>query len=236
MATQRAALYEPVPVEARRFPFIAQILSYFPHLNGRFAVGTGTLIGPRVVLTAGHVVFDGLKGGYASAWRVTLGGADEHIMQATVARTTRQWMRNDAYAAPENAESAFDFGVVVLPDPVDVAISPVPLETMRSEVLRSRMLNVAGFPAAQYSRGQLYGTKSVPVAVKKSRIFYPISTKRGMSGGPVYDSVKPSGAAAPERTLRAIHTSFSRGYGCGLRITPSVLQLVRKWLTEFAPS
>ena len=61
----------PVPVNASQFPFIARVVTVFPRKE---TGGTGTLIGPRLILTAGHVVFDPMWGGDALRFAVTLGG------------------------------------------------------------------------------------------------------------------------------------------------------------------
>ena len=63
----------PKFLEKTLWPFVGMIRSYFPTLNGQASGGTGTLIHPRVILTAGHVVYDPSRGGYPTRADVVLG-------------------------------------------------------------------------------------------------------------------------------------------------------------------
>src|SRR5262249_62395930 len=60
--------------DARRLPAIAYLEVIFPtptFPNGR-TIGTGCLIGPRLILTAAHIVYDHRQGGQAQRVLVSL--------------------------------------------------------------------------------------------------------------------------------------------------------------------
>jgi V8-like Glu-specific endopeptidase len=62
----------PVP-DATAYPFsaVCKVITRWP--NGTFANGTGTLIGPRHVVTAAHIVYSHDRGGFARTIEVTPG-------------------------------------------------------------------------------------------------------------------------------------------------------------------
>ena len=227
-----------VKVDARSFPFVARIISTFK--GNRRAVGSGTLISPRLILTAAHNIFDPAKpGGYAVKWRVALGGEGGVAVSTDDYDTTRQWVEQDS-RSPYRAYSAFDFGVLILPNPVDSLISPIPVETMSESVLSARSMGILGYPRVYYPRLQLCGS-AIDVWATESRLFYGVRTLPGMSGGPVYDAVTgPEGQKI--RTVRGIHTAFfdepgdRNDRGSALRITANVMELIREWMTRYAPA
>ena len=84
-----------------------------------------------------------------------------------------------------------DFGAILLDQATDpnevpaVAFAPSPLANFSGILLTE-----VGFPAFFGTFGDLYGASSMPVLsiYDATRIFYPIQTQAGMSGGPVYES------------------------------------------------
>jgi len=224
-------------VDASDFPFVARIISTFA--GNHRTVGSGTLIAPRLVLTAGHNIFDPTKpGGYAVKWNVALGGSGGIAVSTPEYDTTRQWVEQDSHS-PYRAYSAFDFGVLVLRDPIDALISPIPVETMSESVLSARSMGILGYPRRYYPRLQLCGS-AIDVSATESRLFYRARTLGGMSGGPVYDVVTgPEGRKI--RTVRGIHTAFidepgdRNDRGSAVRITANVMELIREWMTRYAP-
>jgi V8-like Glu-specific endopeptidase len=231
-----------IPANPADFPFIAHLVMTFPVAGGgiRRAVGSGSLISSRMILTAGHNIFDPLltnsQNGYAGNWIVTLGGAAGIQLAASNRVTTKQWIETDAFSG-QRALSSFDFGVLVLPTPV-TNIAPLPFDVMPTGTMESTALSAAGYLASSFPQIHLVGNNCLPSTVQDTRCFYPIATKPGMSGGPVYDAV--TGAdGGKRRTIRAIHTSFFdrpgtvNDRGSGLRITGAMANLIRRWLQSF---
>src|SRR5947209_7851114 len=94
--------------DAATWPYVGYVNAYFPRpeLAGGYSVGTGTLIGPRVVLTAGHVVYDPSQGGKASSFAIRFGGPNGPSAYSQESYTTTQWRDNDSLS-PASSVSAF---------------------------------------------------------------------------------------------------------------------------------
>jgi V8-like Glu-specific endopeptidase len=225
----------PNAIDARNYPFIAQITTVF---SRQTTGGTGTLIGPRLVLTAGHVVYDPTWGGDALRFLLTLGGPTRYQTSSTVWRTNDVWRNRDALLGTTRALSGADFGVVVLDAPIDALVRPLHVETTPQEAFNAMQLNVAGYPVPPHANGQtLFGASSPPLPdafpeFQATRVFYPIQTLAGMSGGPLWD-LEPRSQV---RTLRGVHTSIVQGIGSALRITNNVLALIHQWQHQFRPA
>ncbi|HVX11557.1 MAG TPA: trypsin-like peptidase domain-containing protein [Pirellulales bacterium] len=213
--------------DAAKWPYICMLYAGFKNDLSTLAIGTGTLISPVLILTAGHVVYDGHKG-WASSVTARFRSDPATDQPAATFRTTTQWTSVDA-SRPDSVESAYDVGVVVLKQPVDLTlgIRPLPVETSNDSGLRAMTLSVAGYPASPPPVGTLYGASSTLSDLTPTRLHYPIATVDGMSGGPVYDF----DVSSSTRTIRGVHTSL----GSALRITEGILSLLLDWKKEFRP-
>lgn len=224
-------------------PYVGAVKSTWP--NGTQTGATGTLIAPRVILTAAHVVHDrhrgvgdGPKDSFASVVDLTFGGTVSR--QANKYFTTSQWV--ESYSGlpvtdPVRSLSPYDYAVIVLEKPIDTLVRPArPPETTPDAFLASLSLQAVGYPAGYQGIpfGQLWGGASVPSSVTDFRIGYPMTTLGGMSGGPVYDFDQ----ASNQLTIRGIHTSapFADGFGNALRITSEVHDWIFDRLKESRPN
>jgi V8-like Glu-specific endopeptidase len=223
-------LIQPQPVDYRQWPYVCFLQMRYPLTSvGAVSVGTGALITPRLILTAGHVVYNFQRGGWATFAQATL-GHPRFSLQGIAVRTTPEWELQDSRLPPSAASrSPHDFGVVAFPQAVDDQVQPLPIAPADDPLLLQSLLNVAGFPSTAQPLGTLYGAHAIPTTVGADRIDYPIRTYEGMSGGPGYTFDETS----QERTVRAIHTSFVGGEGSAVRVTESVMTHVRQWMQEF---
>jgi V8-like Glu-specific endopeptidase len=246
-----------VQTDAAQFPAVAFIESWFPdpllpdgqrNTDGR-EIGTGSLIAPRLVLTAGHIVYDARQGGQTTVVRVTLGGAQRVSVTSNVVDFPLEW-RQPRTALDSSVVSPVDIGVIVLPEPVDRFAAPLPVETASDTMLAGMRLNVLGYPAnpghvvrPPPPLGTLFGTQfnliqgaAIPDGgdqYQAYRLFYPVRTVGGVSGGPVYN-VDP---VTKTRTIRGVHTSLV-DWGDGsqlasaLRIDNDIKTLIHGWIGD----
>ena len=79
--------------------------------NGKRFLGSGALIGPRTIVTAGHCVFMKEQGGWASSITVTPGRSGNSrpfgSSNAVTLKSVRGWVNNSG--------RAYDYGAIILP-------------------------------------------------------------------------------------------------------------------------
>jgi V8-like Glu-specific endopeptidase len=202
--------------------------------------GTGFLIGPRVVLTAAHNLFDPLdgRGGFAQALRVQFPGTSSlsaFDIGPNDYDTSSPWKSRDASLDKvTRGMSAFDYGVIRLPQSIDSVVTPMAFAVDNAQLGR---VNVAGFPGAE-NLGTFKGAQidtEIPAgppelaAFVPSRLFYALPTLPGMSGGPVWRD----GPAGP--IACGIHTSLANAFtatgvalGSAVRLSQSVVTFINQ--------
>lgn len=222
-----------------RLPFVACIETRFPGVDGREVVtaGTGTLIGPRLLLTAGHVVFDPIHGGMPLGFQVTMGASPRRSFPVSGNnwRSSGPWFTTDSHRNKiERSLSGSDFGVIIL-ESTHPGVTPIAFQTTETDRLNALELFVAGyFNKSANLRNDAFIASSLGTVMHSFdfRITYQIATLGGMSGGPVWSRDSDTGT----RTIRGIHTSIFNGVGNALRITEHVFKRIDKWRTEFDPA
>jgi V8-like Glu-specific endopeptidase len=230
-ASKRLLSLDKIEVSDKsRSPSIAMLKAHFPGRRDICLLGTGTLIGPRVVLTAGHMLFNPEMGGFAEAVDVIFPSGTSITVKAHQMRTTRQWIAIDSHSYP--LVSSFDIGCVVLPAPVDHFVQPMHFDCADDTTLRASPCTVAGYPL-RMPIGDLFGCTTSLSRLTGSHLFYPVATENGMSGSPVYTIDRHSGI----RTLRGVHTAKAHvdGYGVVIRITEPIYQMICSWLNANMP-
>jgi hypothetical protein len=177
------------------------------------SVCSGTMIAPRVVLTAGHCVhnYDG--------WRVTApfaGGQVRHAVQAL----TYDWTTDHRFVNP----AQHDVGLVILDGPIELETYPVVAEARVP--WGTKVQNVGRIDDGELSYTGLFLGPEVAVQ-DGARYGYPLSyatteiIESGDSGGPVFLP-----GPAP-RTIVAVNS----GSGGGIQVLARV-DLLHTWIHE----
>jgi V8-like Glu-specific endopeptidase len=217
--------------QAKSYPWRAICMLEIRGNQGERMLGTGWLAGPRLVVTAGHNVFNpvSLKG-YARNVIVTAG----------------RWQQDGA-AAPLSATRLFvadgwrqktlpeqDLGALLLPQDIGTSLgyfayAPSPVS---NAIQKGSRVTVCGYPEEDPFVAKAHAERLV--AVSPQHVWYRADTTRGQSGSPVL--IDLPGQAVKQAV--AIHTldetqipSGIEESNQGVRITPALAALISQWRT-----
>jgi V8-like Glu-specific endopeptidase len=191
---------------------------HFP--SGAQYRGTGFLIGPRAVATAGHCVYMKNQGGWARKIEVSPGCNDSQkpfgSAMAAEFRSTRGWVQD---GLPEA-----DYGCIFLPSGSfgGTSLGNFGAAAFDTQVLLAQNAVLAGYPGDK-PFAELWGMAARIKAVTAKTLIYDIDTLGGQSGAPVY--IKRSGV----RYVVGIH-NYGAGTGnSATRVTVPVYQRLLAW-------
>ena len=195
---------------------------------GRIAVGcTGTLIGPRHVLTAGHCVYNTSTDQWYSNLKFSPGqnGASRPYGEIAwkFAISVKGWTKDH--------QSNYDYAMIVLKSNIGNRTGWMGYGYNNS--LPDYNVNINGYPGDKPSGTQWHSYCNLR-ARWTYKLFYPCDTFNGMSGSGVYVYWPSSGT----RRIYAIHTNgtggcASTGVNCGTRIRSAVFYNLKSWKKKY---
>lgn len=195
-------------------------------------VGTGWLVGPRTIITAGHCVFDANQmGGWARSITVTPGrnGTDKPFgsFVATRFSTTDRWQQAQ--------DADFDMAAIHV-EPANALPAShgwFAVGSFPNEALMNQFVNVSGYPSDKASGAEQWWARNRIKAATPRRIFYDVDTMGGQSGAPAY--IVPAAGAAP--VVVGIHAYGVGGTSAEMkadlnsapRLIPEVVEIIDGW-------
>lgn len=199
--------------------------------DGLWARGTGWLVAPNLVITAGHCVHDGAGGNFFEQVEVFPGAANSAEGPVTPFGSQSSTKLFAAEGWRTNGSTAGDYGAILLdtgfenadgeaPGVYDVAIAP-------DELMNGAKLNMFGYPGDK-PIGQMWFAGGEIFRLDPARLFYKIDTYRGMSGSAVMLTYSDG-----RRMAVGIHNYG----GCpnkATRITDEVMADLNAWRQEAA--
>lgn len=208
--------------------------------------GTGWLVGPTTVLTAGHCVHDQRIGGWATRITVTPGlNRDVRPFGRVVATrfsTLRLWIEEqsrdhdigvihlDAGATPEGRTTT-DLGT---------ELGTFGLAVRTDQELTGGFIHVAGYPgeAARGFGKELWGHRSSVTGATERRLFYDVDTSAGQSGGPAFivedDPARPIVVAVHAYGTAATPSSLGIVANSAPRVTATLFDTIERWIDRGA--
>lgn len=195
--------------------------------NGNGYRGTGFLVGPRTVLTNGHMVFGASDGGFAREITVTPGQRQDYaggpVTRPYGSQTSRDLRTNTQYASTESSE--YDYAAVILSEPFAGISTYMPLVFDESP----SSVNLAGYPGqvgSDTNTMALWHSYSSVAAVESRVVRYTADSSGGNSGGPVWVF---DGATGSRRVV-AIHAFGGSTTNGGPRLISSNRDLIMQWV------
>jgi V8-like Glu-specific endopeptidase len=191
--------------------------------NGRRFIGTGWLVSPRTVITAGHCVFMHNEGGWARSIEVIPGLNDAARPFGSAASGNLR----SAVGWTQSRNREYDYGAILLPANARLGDRTgwFGFAVRDDAFLRAASLNLSGYPGDKGGNQQWFmaqRTKSVSARV----ITYDIDTMGGQSGSPVW--VLQNG----QRYGVGVHTNGHSSGNSATRIDGNVFNRMLGWKNE----
>lgn len=177
--------------------------------------GTGFMISPRCVITAGHCLYFG--GAWAKQIKVFPGADGGARPYGGVASnnyvSTNNWT---VFNKPEH-----DYGAIILPS--DDLFNSVKGYLGFREILQTGPILLGGYPISEnFKQVTLQGVSD---QILQFLITYDLPTVRGQSGSPVYILI------GNQIFVIGVHT-FGGNPSHSIRVTPQVISHWKKWIAD----
>jgi len=201
--------------------------------SGAGAIGTGWLVGPKTLLTAGHCVHSGrFFGGWAREIAISPGRNGATFPCGTV--TSTRFASLDAWVEREDPD--FDIGCIHLDQPVGERLGWFAIGALPPKDLEGCLVNVSGYPVDRGGGAEQYHHRNRVLRVSDRRLFYDVDTYGGQSGAPVW--IHEASDAPP--LVVGIHAygvsgtppAYHLEANSAPRMIPEVLDRIRAWVKE----
>jgi V8-like Glu-specific endopeptidase len=191
--------------------------------TGKRYLGTGFIVGPRTIITAGHCVYFHSQGGWAKEIIVTPGRDGASVpfksFKATSFRSVKGWVKNKS--------RNYDYGAIILPKNVmlPTTLGAFGFASLSSASLLNSKMNTAGYPGDK-AAGTMWFHGDKVKSVTPRTIVYRADTMAGQSGSPVW--VNRNG----KRIVVGIHTNGDKRGNSSTRIVKPVFNNLKRWVNE----
>lgn len=196
-------------------------LRIYSRLGDEF-VGTGWLVSPRTIVTAGHCVFLPEMGGWAERIAVSPARNGHDRPFSTVSSTRFHAVRGWTV----HGKREHDYAVITLPeDQAMPEIGRLGYAAYDTPTLLGSYLNLAGYPADKDGGSTLWWSARRSASVDANVLRYDADTAAGQSGAPVWRLDPSTG----QRVVVGIHTAGARTGNSATRINSRVFCNLKKW-------
>jgi glutamyl endopeptidase len=201
------------------YPYTAQCKLFITFPDGEQFIGSGTLIGPQHVLTAGHCAWSSEHGGWAGSIEVVPG------LRGSYKPFGSAWADNlRSYRSyTEAGDANHDFALITLDRAIGNSAGWLGYAYWPEIV--GYTANIAGYPGdLEDGAYPYYGSGPIDKA-DDYQVYYRIDTYGGQSGSGVY-SIEQNGG----RYVFAVHTWGNSETNGGTRIDGTKFDSIQAWL------
>lgn len=191
--------------------------------DGSMWIGTGWFIGPRTLITAGHVVYIAsnrvpARRGWVRRVEVIPGRneSDRPFGSTLSGRfySVRGWT--------ENGDPEYDYGAIVIDEPMGDQTGWLAFGAFTDNDLLASHANISGYPGDKPDGTQWYDHRQID-SVTARKVFYDIDTFGGQSGSAVYRFIDS------DRFAVGIHAYGGAVTNSATRITARRFQNLEAW-------
>lgn len=192
--------------------------------NGEEYLGTGWIAGPRLIMTAGHCVYErrSMKG-WAKTIKIYPGRTEDtphdKAIIATEFKAPHGWIDNE----DENE----DYGAIILEEDISLSLGYFSVASLGEDGLVESFVNISGYPGSRAGEVQLHHANRI-LDVSSTKIYYDIDTEGGQSGSPIW-------IYKDNEQLPIVIGIHSNGAGkatlgnSGVRITQKLVKFIKEW-------
>ncbi|MEO1585882.1 MAG: serine protease, partial [Bacteroidota bacterium] len=191
--------------------------------TGKSFIGTGWLVGPGTVITAGHCVYMHNEGGWAKSIEVIPGRNGSHrpygSCHAVSFKSVKGWTRSK--------KRNFDYGAIILPPNRKLGnqVGYFGIANQSKKTLKKMWVNLSGYPGDKGGATQWFHARRIKDVTDRTLV-YDIDTAGGQSGSPVW--YKSRG----KRYVTGIHTNGHSSGNSATRINKAVYNNIKRWKRE----
>jgi len=190
--------------------------------------GTGVLIGPNIVLTAGHNLYHYNRRVFADLKNLQfLPGMNGQVIPFGVVRVEK------FYVSPTyTQEGKEDYGILILKEPIGDQTGYFGLACLESEEIKSKIINVTGYPAdkvaSKRNTYEMWGMEGIAAHIDEDRghINYLIDVEAGQGGSGVWYQ------EGEDYYVCGVHVLGSHFVNKATLLTRSVYKQIYQWLHE----
>ncbi len=209
-------------------PYCKTVLIYitFERSDGTLtsSVGTGFMVGNKVLVTAGHVIWHTTLKTGPKEIRVILRYDEDHTSKDELAEVETyfhpySWVFSSKYYSdPDNVDTNYDWCYMTMSADIGKTYTGWFGIGTTSGSITDKAIYVTGYPNVSGERFHQYESSGVLNSVSDYRISHTCSTNGGHSGSPLYSS---------SYVVWAIHTSERNSTtNGGVRITSTLYELL----------
>jgi glutamyl endopeptidase len=189
--------------------------------DGSMWIGTGWFVGPRILVTAGHVVYikgSGVPGrdGWVKKIVVMPGRNGSQLPYGSV--TSSQFWTVKGWA--NNGNSEYDYGAIILRQNLGNRTGWLGFGNWPN--LNGIGANISGYPGDKPAGTQWYAARNVDSSSAR-KVYYDIDTAGGQSGSAVYRFYQGG------RYGIAVHAYGGSRVNSGTRINAAVFNNIKAW-------